>query len=92
MTYSVETFRMDRLARDKYGVPIGRVVLRDDNYVKGSKLEIALLSLHGKDKVDEKTFKFYIDGVKYRIVKVNGKRKDANMNSVVLSNLIAEVV
>jgi hypothetical protein len=93
-SYSTDTFKMDHLIRDSKGIPIGRVVLRNDSdYKKGEDLQVAILKIPLSFNIPVHGLEFYIDGVKYGIPSDlvsfrSGKRSE----DYVMSNFKAKVI
>lgn len=93
MEYTKHTFKQDHLIRDEKGIPIGRIILRDDSeYVPGQDLNIALLKVPLSFKIPVKNLIFYVDGVKYQvpdnILSIRMKKRDKDY---IVSSFVAKV-
>jgi hypothetical protein len=91
----VATFIRDRLVRSKEGLPLGRVVLVDDNsYEKGvATLYVALLECPTERVKNLFQTDFYIDGILYRVQdKVNMLRISKLKNKTCVNHVYLERV
>ncbi len=89
--YSPNTFIVDRLIRTEQGMPIGRIVLFDDNdFELGKPVKISILKVPVQFNLQIIGLEFYIDGVKYRIpedlpeVKCNKNNADWFVSSTII--------
>ena len=63
-----KTFKYDHLIRDEQGVPVGRVVMRNDSlYEAGEDIQIALLTIPVQFKESILGSFVYADGFRYKI-------------------------
>lgn len=63
-----KTFAQDHVARDRNGMPLGRVILySDESYHEGHPFRVALLTVSVARAKKVQALTFYIDGIPYRI-------------------------
>ena len=89
--FSPETFKFDHVLRDDRGVPVGRVVMQDDDaYQPGKDIPIVILKipLQFRDKILGSIV--YVDGYRYKLpeslpeFRINKRAKDWVASSFIL--------
>ncbi|GAF93990.1 unnamed protein product [marine sediment metagenome] len=68
VTIHAKTFEKDHVVRDSKGLPLGRIILRDDSsYEEGKPLDVALLTVSAMRTRNVMGLLYYLDGHPYRI-------------------------
>jgi len=64
----VKTFEVDHIVRDIKGMPLGRIILIDDDvYDEGEPINVALLTVPLSKTKKVQGLTYYVDGHPYRI-------------------------
>jgi len=89
--YSPGTFKYDHVLRDVRGVPVGRVVmLDDDSFEPGKDIQIAILKIPVQFREGILGSFVYVDGYRYKIperlpeFRVNKRGRDWVASSFIL--------
>ncbi len=68
MSIVPKTFKTDHIVRDVQGVPLGRIILRnEEDYTEGLPLNVVCLTVAEGVTLNVKSLDYYIDGFCYRI-------------------------
>lgn len=95
LIFSPKTFALDHIVRNEKGLPIGRIVLYDDNsYIPGEDVRVALLKVPLQFKNSIKGLQFYVDEYLYEVpedindIRVNTRDQDLVASSFILKRSI----
>jgi len=93
MKFSPKCFKQDHVARTEDGRPLGRLVMRDNDYEIGKDLNIGIFKIPVQFNISPRGLRLFVDESEYEIPGdiLDSKIKNRGVD-IIVSNFVLKVV